>query len=130
MTHNPFATGPISGRPWSDEDDMALLNGLKAGGQYVDLAKALRRTVHSVKSRSRMLNLSAEERRALNHLKRQSQPQTIKMRIDHGKYRPPPVPDAVMEDLIKRMTTPRSLTASLMGDPPFPATPNDPRVLA
>lgn len=121
----------MRGRFWTEEDDANLLDRRKAGERVEDIAKAMDRTMPAIASRIRHLSLSAEEREEAGRMKYVTRQPVIRMRIDHGrKHVAPVVPEDVLQEMIKRLTTPRSITAVLMGDPPFPATPTNPRVLA
>jgi hypothetical protein len=129
--HNHFANAyPVGGRPWSAEEDAALISARDAGQRFEDIASDLKRTINSVKCRVSHLRLSADQKRALTLQKKQAQPATVRMKIEHNSERAPSVPDEVWEARNQRLAAPRTLTGWLMGDPPAPATPTNDTVLA
>lgn len=116
MVHNPYWNAGGE-RRWAKEEDSTLLAMIKEGERYVDIAKRLRRTHPSVKSRIRFLRQTDEQRKAHRRQKTLCQPPVIRMKIEHLYERAPTIPPEVIEERNQRHLAPRSLTAILMGDP-------------
>ena len=111
MTHNPFANAhPVGGRPWTNEEDATVARMLQEGFRLQQAADAIGRTLYAVQSRLRFLNNDRPKRArktGRNHVCSESVNVII--------------PPEVEADRARRYMAPRSLTAILMGDPPFPA---------
>lgn len=116
-------------RPWTDEEtELARLHYQRAVSPEEFLRK-VGRTKDAAKRRLEYVDRPEVRER---HIKKQQMYRDSVKALGemHQAARKIDVPAEVLEDAVRRATAPRTITSALMGDPPIPATPNDPSVLA
>jgi hypothetical protein len=102
-------------RHWTPEQDAQLLELRSQGLQYRKISQILGRSVDALDRRHRLLIMSdaarAEMREHKNELRRVN-------RMHKERAAPINIPEDVWAERNARITAPRTVSASLLGDPP------------
>lgn len=118
-------SNPTWGNPWEESEDTILMQMMLDGYNYVEITQALPgRTYAAVKMRSRILRLTPEQREEATR-RRLARPKKFvskpKRTFLHepSRYGAFVIPPEVLADRNARLSTPKSLTGWVCGDPPL-----------
>src|SRR5258708_5966138 len=101
---------------WTKEEDAMALEIVAIGGTTSSMdGRVPGRTGKAIRTRAYYISLTPEERHELNARRGRGRSPTFQPKRWTSSAVPPP--PAVEADRARRMTTPLSLTAILMGDP-------------
>lgn len=105
---------------WSEQETATLYEMKAARFSEVAIAARINRTVHAVNERWRWVNMTEEAKQARRE--RVNAARCVKRNLQGHTRKPTSqfnlvIPESVFEDRNRRINTPRSLGAELMGDP-------------
>jgi hypothetical protein len=103
---------------WTAEQDAQLLKLRDEKMPYKEIAALMARSVDALDTRYRYITKSDPERRIEMDRKNIMRRENRKITFRNYPTDPATVPDQVLQDRNARITTPKTITAMLLGDPP------------
>jgi hypothetical protein len=103
---------------WTAEDDAQLLMLRAEKKPYKEISAIMGRTVNALDGRYRYIKKSEAARRSEMERKNEMRRENRRAAFRNYPTDPATVPDDVLQDRNARITTPKTITAILLGDPP------------